>query len=213
MTLTCTCRVFCSFQKVPPGYQPFTIAQRLGAVVRNGGKLLAVGTVASLVGVGATDLLISTRQVSAQSQRVLTIMEAKRTRGCTCFISCTPCAGAGSRVHSAECAAESIHYGSALWLVHVSLQQHQVASAHGLLQQARMRMQRVTLVLSINAHSTCSRYQLVAGIIEERGIEEYIADRRICNVLSFIVRTSNTFVGSLLWLDFIRFFGLQSSGH
>lgn len=76
-----------------------------------------------------------------------------------------------------------------------------------------MRMQRVTLVLSINAHSTCSRYQLVAGVIEERGIEEYIADRRICNVLSFIVRTSNTFVGSLLWLDFIRFFGLQSSGH
>ncbi len=57
------------------------------------------------------------------------------------------------------------------------------------------------------------RYQLVAGVIEERGIEEYIADRRICNVLSFIVRTSNTFVGSLLWLDFIRFFGLQSSGH
>ena len=57
------------------------------------------------------------------------------------------------------------------------------------------------------------RYQLVAGVIEERGIEEFIADRRICNVLSFIVRTSNTFVGSLLWLDFVRFFGLQSSGH
>ncbi len=83
VTITCTCRVFCSFQKVPPGYQPFTIAQRLGAVVRNGGKLLAVGTVASLVGVGATDLLISTRQVLAQSQRVLAVMKAQCTGGCT----------------------------------------------------------------------------------------------------------------------------------
>ncbi len=49
-----------------------------------------------------------------------------------------------------------------------------------------------------------SRYQFVAGIVEERGIEEFVADRRICNALSFIVRTSNTFVGSLLWLDFVR---------
>ena len=83
MTLNSTCRLSCSFQKVPPGYQPFTLAQRLGAVVRNGGKLLAVGTVASLVGIGATDLLISTRQVLALSQRVLAITEAKFTGGCT----------------------------------------------------------------------------------------------------------------------------------
>ena len=53
-----------SFQKVPPGYEPFTLAQRFGAIVRNGGKLLAVGTVASLVGVGLTDGIVMARQVS-----------------------------------------------------------------------------------------------------------------------------------------------------
>jgi hypothetical protein len=51
-----------SFQKVPPGYKPFTLAQRFGAVVRNGGKLFAVGTVASLVGVGLTDGIVMARQ-------------------------------------------------------------------------------------------------------------------------------------------------------
>ena len=55
--------LFRSFQKVPPGYQPFTVAQRIGAVVRNGGKLLAVGTAASLLGVGLTDGIILARQV------------------------------------------------------------------------------------------------------------------------------------------------------
>ena len=89
------------------------------------------------------------------------------------------------------------------------------ASVHRLF-AASVHAHAVGLVISaldVQMHNACLRYQLVAGVIEERGIEEYIADRRICNVLSFIVRTSNTFVGSLLWLDFIRFFGLQSSGH
>ena len=55
--------VDCSFQKVPPGYDDFTLTQRVGALVRNGVKLLVVGTGASLVGVGLTNGLIMARQL------------------------------------------------------------------------------------------------------------------------------------------------------
>ena len=54
------------------------------------------------------------------------------------------------------------------------------------------------------------RYQIIAGVIEERGIEEVFKDnKQLCNVLSLIVRTGNTYVGSLLWVDFLRWLGLQ----
>lgn len=51
-----------AFQRVPQGYSPFTVAQRAGAVVRNGTKLLAVGFGASLFGVSITNVLIAVRQ-------------------------------------------------------------------------------------------------------------------------------------------------------
>jgi hypothetical protein len=31
-------------------------------------------------------------------------------------------------------------------------------------------------------------------------------------VLSFVVRTANTFIGSLLWVDFVRLLGMQKAG-
>lgn len=48
--------------QVQPGSAPFTTVQRVGALAVNGGKLLAVGTVASLVGVGAINALMGLRQ-------------------------------------------------------------------------------------------------------------------------------------------------------
>ena len=47
---------------MPQGYKPFTPAQRGGAVLRNGAKLLGVGFGASLVGVSITNALIFMRQ-------------------------------------------------------------------------------------------------------------------------------------------------------
>ena len=56
------------------------------------------------------------------------------------------------------------------------------------------------------------RYQIVAGIIEERGIETiFKGQHQLCHALSFIIRTGNTFVGSLLWVDFVRLCGMQKS--
>jgi hypothetical protein len=43
-----------AFQRVPVGMEPFTLAQRLGAILRNGGKLLGVGFGASLLGEGVS---------------------------------------------------------------------------------------------------------------------------------------------------------------
>ena len=51
-----------AFQRVRPGSDPFTVGQRVGAIVRNGVKLLAVGGGASLIGVGATQALTMARQ-------------------------------------------------------------------------------------------------------------------------------------------------------
>ncbi len=47
--------------------------------------------------------------------------------------------------------------------------------------------------------------QILAGLIEERGIEAvFKSNPAACAILSFIVRTGNTFLGSLLWVDYIR---------
>lgn len=39
-----------AFQRVPPGMEPFSLLQRVGAILRNGTKLLGVGFCASLLG-------------------------------------------------------------------------------------------------------------------------------------------------------------------
>ena len=54
------------------------------------------------------------------------------------------------------------------------------------------------------------RYQLLAGVIEQRLIEPVLHPWPLASsVASFVVRTGNTFVGSLLWVDFVRLLGLQ----
>lgn len=63
------------------------------------------------------------------------------------------------------------------------------------------------------ATSSNLRYQMLAGIVEERGIETiFKGNYQLCAVLSFIVRTGNTFLGSLLWVDFVRLLGMQKAG-
>lgn len=140
-----------AFQRVQPGSAPFSIAQRVGAVVRNGLKLFAVGTFASLLGVGITNALIGMRQMLDPS------------------------------------------------FVPLNAPQNVIvmAAAYGLYM----------------ATSSNLRYQILAGLVEERGIESWFkGNPQVCAVLSFIVRTANTFLGSLLWVDFIGILGLQKIG-
>jgi hypothetical protein len=61
------------------------------------------------------------------------------------------------------------------------------------------------------ATSSNLRYQVMAGVLEERIIETlFKGNPAVCGALSFAVRTGNTFLGSLLWVDFIRLLGLQN---
>ena len=54
------------------------------------------------------------------------------------------------------------------------------------------------------------RYQLLAGVIEQRMIEPLLHGNPLASTAaSFVVRTGNTFLGSLLWVDFLRLLGLQ----
>lgn len=65
---------------------------------------------------------------------------------------------------------------------------------------------------SYMASSSNLRYQILAGLVEERGIEAIFRNNHaVCAILSFIVRTGNTFLGSLLWVDYLRLLGLQKA--
>ncbi|GAB4814932.1 hypothetical protein N2152v2_001978 [Parachlorella kessleri] len=139
-----------AFQKVPPGYAPFSLGQRAGAVVRNGLKLTAVGMFASLVGVGVTNVLMGVRALLDPA-----------------FTPLNP---------PQDVLIMSAAYGTYM------------------------------------ASSSNLRYQIVAGLIEERGIEVlFRGNPGLCHALSFVIRTANTYLGSLLWVDYIRLLGLQKA--
>ncbi|KEH33261.1 hypothetical protein MtrunA17_Chr3g0090071 [Medicago truncatula] len=54
------------------------------------------------------------------------------------------------------------------------------------------------------------RYQVLAGIIEQRILEPLLRQNKlILTGAYFIVRTANTYWGSLLWVDFARWVGVQ----
>lgn len=60
------------------------------------------------------------------------------------------------------------------------------------------------------ASSSNMRYQVLAGILEERIIETvFVGKPALTTAISFVLRTGNTFLGSLLWVDFVRLFGMQ----
>ncbi|KAK2993811.1 hypothetical protein RJ640_027689 [Escallonia rubra] len=62
------------------------------------------------------------------------------------------------------------------------------------------------------AVSSNLRYQVLAGVIEQRLLEPLLHKHKlILSAICFAVRTGNTFVGSLLWVDYARMIGLQKA--
>nr|GMD71471.1 protein RETICULATA-RELATED 4, chloroplastic-like [Ipomoea batatas] len=56
------------------------------------------------------------------------------------------------------------------------------------------------------------RYQVLAGVIEQRILEPLLHEHKsVLSAVCFAVRTGNTFMGSLLWVDYARWIGLQKS--
>ncbi|KAG0561257.1 hypothetical protein M758_9G048700 [Ceratodon purpureus] len=134
--------------QVALGAQSFTLLQRIGAIVRNGSKLLAVGTTASLVGTASTNALIAVRRKLDKNF---------------------------------EGESEDIP------ILQTSL-------AYG-----------VYMAISSNL-----RYQILAGVVEQRILEPMLHNQKLLlSVMSFAVRTGNTFLGSLMWVDYARWVGVQ----
>ncbi|KAK8614410.1 hypothetical protein V6N13_122767 [Hibiscus sabdariffa] len=127
----------------------YSLLQRIAAIVRNGAKLFAVGTGASLIGVGVTNTLISARKVLDKSF-------------------------AEEAEDSMPVLTTSFQYG-------------------------------VYMAVSSNL-----RYQIIAGVIEQRILEPLLHHHKlILSALCFAVRTGNTFLGSLMWVDYARWVGVQ----
>ncbi|PKA55392.1 hypothetical protein AXF42_Ash006594 [Apostasia shenzhenica] len=60
------------------------------------------------------------------------------------------------------------------------------------------------------AVSSNLRYQILAGVIEQRILDPLLHHHKLMlSALCFAVRTGNTFLGSLLWVDYARWIGIQ----
>ncbi|XP_062208131.1 protein RETICULATA-RELATED 4, chloroplastic-like [Phragmites australis] len=126
----------------------YTLLQRLGAIMRNGAKLFAVGTSASLIGTGVTNALIKARK-SVDKEL-------------------------DDEVEDIPIVSTSVAYG-------------------------------VYMAVSSNL-----RYQVLAGVIEQRMLEPLLHNHKLLlSAMCFAVRTGNTFLGSLLWVDYARWVGVQ----
>ncbi|XP_074324574.1 protein RETICULATA-RELATED 4, chloroplastic-like [Apium graveolens] len=126
----------------------YTFFQRIGAIVRNGFKLFAVGTSASLVGTGVTNVLINVRKAVDKSF--------------------------AGEAEDVPIFSTSVAYG-----VYMSV-------------------------------SSNLRYQVLAGVIEQRILEPLLHQHKlILSAICFAVRTGNTFLGSLMWVDYARWVGIQ----
>lgn len=128
----------------------FSLLQRIGAFVRNGIKLLAVGTTASLIGTSVTNAALKAKRAVDKDLE--------------------------DEVMEIPVVSTSVAYG-----VYMSI-------------------------------SSNLRYQLLAGVIEQRMLEPLLHNQKLLlSAMCFIVRTGNTFLGSLLWVDYARWIGVQKS--
>ncbi|KAK9274135.1 hypothetical protein L1049_018949 [Liquidambar formosana] len=128
----------------------YSFLQRIGAIVRNGTKLFAVGTASSLVGTVVTNALINARKAVDKSS--------------------------AGEVENLPILSTSVAYG-------------------------------VYMAISSNL-----RYQVLAGVIEQRMLEPLLHRHKIMlSAICFAVRTGNTFLGSLLWVDYARWIGVQKA--
>ncbi|CAL0334249.1 unnamed protein product [Lupinus luteus] len=127
---------------------PYSLLQRIGAIVRNGSKLFAVGTASSLVGTAVTNALINAKKAVDKSS--------------------------AGEIENVPILSTSAAYG-------------------------------VYMAVSSNL-----RYQVLAGIIEQRILEPLLHQHKlILSAMCFAVRTGNTYLGSLLWVDYARWIGVQ----
>ncbi|KAB1224967.1 hypothetical protein CJ030_MR1G013977 [Morella rubra] len=145
----------------------YSFFQRIGAIVRNGAKLFAVGTGASL----ALD-----KSFAGEAEDVPVL-------------------------------STSVAYG-----VYMAVS----SNIRKYLDQCHELARLVTTDHHLNAQlvykdkSLSNRKQVLTGIIEQRILEPLLHHHKIIlSAICFAVRTGNTFLGSLMWVDYARWTGIQ----
>ena len=138
-----------------------------------------------------------------------------RVHQCACLCQ----AAARQRVPPTEPSTGCFHNERSLRLIHGHLLQPPIPGGlssfdAGFFSCPQDRDKRVSAVVSVEVVKHCMSYnvhsseqiglacflQIIAGVIEERGIEAFLGNNpRLCNILSFAVRTGNTYLGSLMW--------------
>jgi len=80
-------------------------------------------------------------------------------------------------------------------------------------EEAPMKLPVFKTSLAVGAFlavSTNIRYQLISGVVEERWIAKLMAHNKLADHLaSFVVRSCNTYIGSVHMIDFLKLLGLQ----
>ncbi|XP_047322640.1 protein RETICULATA-RELATED 4, chloroplastic-like [Impatiens glandulifera] len=133
------------------GGNSYSTLQRIGAIMRNGAKLFAVGTTSSLIGTTVTNAFINAKKAANNNS-------------------------SEDEIENVPVLATSVAYG---------------------------------VYMSVSANL---RYQVVAGVIEQRFLEPIFHKHKLMlSAMCFAFRTGNTFLGSLLWVDYARWVGIQKA--
>ena len=168
------------FQMVPPGARPYALSDRLISPFLKVPTLFAVGMVASLLGYGTTSMLTSLRNY---------LHEAKNDPMPSSSSSAAAAAGSSRKWFGKKTV--------------VGIEEEEAP--------AKIPVLKTSLAVgAFLAVSTNIRYQLISGVVEERGIAKLLAHNKVADHLaSFVVRSCNTYIGSVHMIDFLKLLGLQ----
>ncbi|CAI5496383.1 unnamed protein product [Closterium sp. Naga37s-1] len=216
--------------QVPVRGTEYTLLQRFMAVLRNGAKLMVVGTTASLFGCGMTNALQWVRRelagppaaaaatipsldlTAAASFPLDSSSELAATLNPAAAIDAATTAALVLDPAVAADVAAAVSASAADVVAALATAAEVATSAAGSMPpDLEVRILATSLAYgSYAAISANLRYQIMAGVIEQQWLEpRFHGNKTLLSVLSFIFRTSNTFIGSLLWVDYARWIGVH----
>ncbi|CAI6001895.1 unnamed protein product [Closterium sp. NIES-64] len=216
--------------QVPVRGTEYTLLQRFMAVLRNGAKLMVVGTTASLFGCGMTNALQWVRRelaapppaaaatipsldlTAAASFPLDSSTELAATLNPAAAIDAATTAALVLDPSVAADVAAAVSASAADVAAALATAAEVATAAAGTI-PPDLEVPILATSLAYGSYAAISanlRYQILAGVIEQQWLEpRFHGNKTLLSVLSFIFRTSNTFIGSLLWVDYARWIGVQ----
>ncbi|GER45362.1 hypothetical protein STAS_22293 [Striga asiatica] len=196
----------------------YSFLQRIGAIVRNGAKLFVVGTSASLVrqhfAYHRTSSFDKWHMRSSCDSLLFFERNSHNNLALPLFSVLISFTETTAFVHSLKslCVVEIfilIEVGTGVTNALLSARKAIDKSFAGEAEDVPIIPTSVAYGVYM-AVSSNLRYQILAGVIEQRILEPLLHEQKlILSALCFAVRTGNTFLGSLLWVDYARWVGVQ----